>query len=71
MKQKTKKLSSRPRNLVARHPLMAKGGVHRKSEKALRKAAKQELKREQPTERIVAGGISSRLLTSGILLPAR
>lgn len=34
---------ARLRNVLARHPLMKKGGVHQKSKKAERKAAKQAL----------------------------
>ena len=50
MKQKTTKPSARPRNYLARHPLMKKGGVHQKSEKAQRKAAKQSLQNEYGDE---------------------
>ena len=51
MKQKVKSKMHRPRNPLARHPLMAKGGVHRKTEKARRAAAKRALKREAMTEK--------------------
>ena len=34
------------RNGHAFHPIMSKGGVHEKTEKAKRKAAKQEMKRK-------------------------
>ena len=54
MKQKPKNTARRPRNPLACHPLMAKGGMHRKSEKARRKAAKQALKREAMTEKFIA-----------------
>jgi len=42
MKLETK----RPRNTFHNHPLMRKGGVHEKSDKAKRKAAKQKLRKE-------------------------
>ena len=35
--------STKPRNPVARSPLLRKGGAHQKSEQALRKRAKDEL----------------------------
>ncbi|MFO1350412.1 MAG: hypothetical protein U1F68_06940 [Gammaproteobacteria bacterium] len=44
----------RPRNTVARSPLLRKGGAHQKSKSAERGAAKRELKkttREQAKER--------------------
>ena len=40
MKSSSSKNSLRKRNFLARHPLMKKGGIHRKSTKAQRKAAK-------------------------------
>ena len=40
----------RPRNPLAHHPLMRKGGAHKKSTKALRRAGKVELKREHAGE---------------------
>lgn len=43
----TKKLPSlKPRNPVARSPLLKKGGAHQKSEQALRKAANDALKKQ-------------------------
>ena len=36
----------RPRNPLHRHPLMIKGGVHEKSNKAKRKSVTQKLKNE-------------------------
>ena len=44
MKQDKRKV--KPRNFLYDHPLMRKGGVHEKSYKALRKAKKQDLKKE-------------------------
>lgn len=43
MKSNDLKRPARSRNFLARHPLMKKGGVHQKSKKAERKAAKQAL----------------------------
>ena len=45
MKSNSPKNSTRTRNFLARHPLMKKGGVHQKSKKAQRKAAKLALAR--------------------------
>ena len=36
----------RPRNLLACHPLLQKGGAHKQSKKAERRAAKLAIKRE-------------------------
>jgi len=44
MKMKTKVASNRLRNPFHDHPLMKKGGVHEKSDKAKRRIAKQKLK---------------------------
>ena len=40
----------RPRNPLAHHPLMRKGGAHKKSAKAIRRAEKVQLKREYAGE---------------------
>lgn len=37
--------TTRMRNLLYRHPLLKKGGVHRKSSKALRQQTRQALRR--------------------------
>ena len=44
--KKTIKAIKKPRNPVARSPLLKKGGAHQKSEQALRKAANDALKRQ-------------------------
>lgn len=44
MKMKTKVTSTRLRNPFHDHPLMKKGGVHEKSDKAKRRIEKQKLK---------------------------
>lgn len=41
----TPQLQTTPRNLVAQHPLMRKGGVHEKSKSAQRSAARRETQR--------------------------
>ena len=64
MKQKVKSKMHRPRNPLARHPLMAKGGVHRKTEKARRAAAKRALKREAMTEKF--GEIGKQTLPTAV-----
>ncbi|MEM7468794.1 MAG: hypothetical protein AAF387_18150 [Pseudomonadota bacterium] len=51
MKTPAKK-APKARNYMARHPLLAKGGVHEKTAKAKRKAAKQALRREYPGEKL-------------------
>ncbi len=53
------------RNGHAFHPIMSKGGVHEKTEKAKRKAAKHEMKRKVSEWLDVKGG------TSATRLPAR
>lgn len=53
MKTTVKAKAQRARNFLARHPLLNKGGVHEKTEKAKRKAAKQALRREYPGEIVV------------------
>lgn len=58
MKKTPSKQTLRPRNYLARHPLMKKGGVHKKSEKAHRKAAKQRLKNERDYEFPGENGLS-------------
>ncbi len=58
MRTPVPKSPARARNILARHPLMKKGGVHQKSKKAERKAAKQDLVRicadEYPGKKIGA-----------------
>ena len=44
----------RPRNHLARHPLMKKGGVHQKTKKAQRKVSKQALRTEYPVESLAS-----------------
>ena len=44
--KKTIKAAKKPRNPVARSPLLKKGGAHQKSEQALRKAANDALRRQ-------------------------
>ena len=43
---KLKNKQNRPRNILHDHPLMHKGGVHQKSNKAVRRREKQKLKRD-------------------------
>jgi hypothetical protein len=40
-----KKRCNRPRNLLHNHPLLAKGGVHDKTNKAKRRKQKQSLRK--------------------------
>ncbi|AQT61285.1 hypothetical protein [Cellvibrio sp. PSBB023] len=47
------------RNGHAFHPIMSKGGVHEKTEKAKRKAAKHDMKRKVSEWLDVKGGTSS------------
>ncbi len=47
MKKNTRK-PKRIRNSIACHPLLRKGGIHGKTEKAKRRADKQSLRREWP-----------------------
>lgn len=47
------------RNGHAFHPIMSKGGVHEKTEKAKRKAAKHEMKRKVSEWLDVKGGSSA------------
>ena len=47
------------RNGHAFHPIMSKGGVHEKTEKAKRKAAKHEMKRKVNEWLDVKGGASA------------
>lgn len=47
MKKHKKRVRKSMRNLVVLNPLLRKGGVHRKSNKALRAKAKKELKGQQ------------------------
>ena len=44
-------MARKPRNPVARSPLLRKGGVHRKSRSAERMQSKRELKEEAEDER--------------------
>ena len=41
----TKTHTNAPRNPYAKHPLMSKGGVHKKSKSAIRAATRRETKR--------------------------
>jgi hypothetical protein len=50
------------RNGHAFHPIMSKGGVHEKTEKAKRKAAKHEMKRKVNEWLDVKGGASATRL---------
>ncbi|MBU0801319.1 MAG: hypothetical protein KKA05_09995 [Alphaproteobacteria bacterium] len=52
------------RNGHAFHPIMSKGGVHEKTEKAKRKAAKHEMKRKFSEWLAVKGGLAAARLTS-------
>lgn len=52
------------RNGHAFHPIMSKGGVHEKTEKAKRKAAKQEMKRKVSELLDVKGGSAATRLSS-------
>lgn len=52
------------RNGHAFHPIMSKGGVHEKTEKAKRKAAKHEMKRKVDEWRDGKGGSSATRLTA-------
>lgn len=49
-RSKARRISSRapvkPRNPIALSPLLRKGGVHQKSQRALRKAARDRLRKE-------------------------
>ena len=56
------------RNGHAFHPIMSKGGVHAKTEKAKRKAAKHEMKRKVDEWRDGKGGSSATRLTARIRL---
>lgn len=47
MKKTKKRAQARIRNHVVLHPLMRKGGVHRKTNKAQRAKAKRQLKGQQ------------------------
>lgn len=53
MKMKTKVASNRLRNPFHDHPLMKKGGVHEKSDKAKRRIAKQKLKNGEWNEQSI------------------
>lgn len=53
------------RNGHAFHPIMSKGGVHEKTEKAKRKAAKHEMKRKVNEWLEVKGGPAATRLPSG------
>jgi hypothetical protein len=46
------RVRNRPRNPLYNHPLLHKGGVHRKTQKAQRQQAKQQLKRNPWDERM-------------------
>lgn len=52
------------RNGHAFHPIMSKGGVHEKTEKAKRKAAKHEMKRKVNEWLDVKGGSSAARLSA-------
>lgn len=52
------------RNGHAFHPIMSKGGVHEKTEKAKRKAAKHEMKRKVNEWLEVKGGSAATHLSS-------
>lgn len=49
--QSVSKMTSKPRNPVARSPLLRKGGAHRKSRSAERMRSKRELKDEAEASR--------------------
>lgn len=49
--QSVSKMTSKPRNPVARSPLLRKGGAHRKSRSAERMRSKRELKDEADASR--------------------
>ena len=52
--------SKKPRNWVARSPLLKKGGVHEKSNKAKRQQAKQAFKRKMRADRFGSSFLSVR-----------
>ena len=62
MKHPTSKRTPRPRNHLARHQLLKKGGEHKKSEKAERKAAKQSLKNDYLDEFLGENELCNRVI---------
>lgn len=43
---KLKKVAGKARNLLHNHPLLTKGGIHKKSEKTKRRMEKQKINKE-------------------------
>lgn len=49
MKHNKVKLAAKARNFMQAHPLLRKGGVHQKSNKAIRQKEKQEINKNLPS----------------------